>query len=120
VRRFRRRPRSVEPTPIAEEAIALRDNQEQRCYEILVEGEVVGSTPYERAGRTTSLYHTEVDNRFERRGLGARLVRYALEDVRARGMRLLPYCPFVRSYIVRHDEYLDLVPEGVRPDFGLD
>jgi predicted GNAT family acetyltransferase len=120
VRRFLRRRRPVEAAPIAEEAIALRDNPEQRRYEILVEGEVVGTTPYERAGRTTSLYHTEVDKRFEGRGLGARLVRHALDDVRGREMRLLPYCPFVRSYIARHDEYLELVPEGVRPDFALD
>jgi uncharacterized protein len=29
-----------------------------------------------------------------------------------------PFCPFVRQYIGRHPEYLDLVPEGERERDG--
>jgi len=33
---------------------------------------------------------------------------------------VLPYCPFVRSFIDKHrDEYLDLVPEADREKFNL-
>jgi predicted GNAT family acetyltransferase len=39
--------------------------------------------------------------------------------MRRRGLRVLPFCPFVRSYIARHSEYLDLVPEKQRAAFGL-
>jgi uncharacterized protein len=28
-------------------------------------------------------------------------------------------CPFVRSFVERHPEYIDLVPEQRRDEFGL-
>ena len=41
----------------------------------------------------------------------------ALDDIRARGLRLVPFCPFVRSYIRRHPDYADLVVGDVKvPD----
>ncbi len=36
-----------------------------------------------------------------------------------RGLRVLPYCPFVRYFIDHHDEYLDLVPREAQARFGL-
>jgi hypothetical protein len=32
---------------------------------------------------------------------------------------VLPYCPFVLSWITEHSEYADLVPAGRREQFGL-
>jgi predicted GNAT family acetyltransferase len=53
----------------------------------------------------------------ENKGLGARLVAGALDDIRARGLRVVPFCPFVRAYIRRHPEYADLVVRHVEvPD----
>ena len=43
-------------------------------------------------------------------GVASQLVRWALDDVRARGLVLVPVCPFVKAFIARHpDEYGDLV-----------
>lgn len=47
------------------------------------------------------------------------LVSAALVEARRRGDRILPFCPFVRSYLQRHPEYVDLVPEEHRSAFGL-
>lgn len=61
-------------------------------------------------------------NRYEARidgELGGKLVAHALDDVRARGLAVLPFCPFVNSYIEGHPEYLDLVPAEHREKFGL-
>ncbi|HZQ02403.1 MAG TPA: GNAT family N-acetyltransferase [Gaiellaceae bacterium] len=44
-----------------------------------------------------------------RRGLGAALVRAALDDARDRGFRVVPICPFVEAYVRRHPEDADLV-----------
>jgi len=55
------------------------------------------------------LYHTEVDPAFEGEGLGSALVKGALDDIRARGLEVVPLCGFVRAYIARHPEYADLV-----------
>ncbi|GAA3480437.1 hypothetical protein GCM10018966_049670 [Streptomyces yanii] len=54
-----------------------------------------------------------------RRGLGGLLARGALDDARTRGLRVLPYCPFIRGWIGKHPEYADLVPEASRARFGL-
>ena len=63
--------------------------------------------------------HTEIDDAFEGQGLGSTLVRAALDAARTRGLAVRPDCPFVRGYIARHPEYLDLVPEELRPRLGL-
>jgi uncharacterized protein len=41
-------------------------------------------------------------------------VRTALAQARSDGLAVLPFCPFVRSYIAGHTEYLDLVAEDLR------
>ena len=50
----------------------------------------------------------------EGQGLGSRLVREALTGLRDRGVAVLPYCPFVKAYLQRHPELVDLVPEAER------
>jgi predicted GNAT family acetyltransferase len=41
--------------------------------------------------------------------LGSLLLAGALDDLRARGLKLVPLCPFVASYIRRHPEQADLI-----------
>jgi predicted GNAT family acetyltransferase len=53
--------------------------------------------------------HTDVDPRSEGKGAGAALLQGALDDVRARGLKVRPYCPFVAAYLQRHPEYQDLI-----------
>ena len=43
----------------------------------------------------------------------------ALDDARRRGLGVLPICPFVQAFIVRHPDYVDLVPTAQRRRFGL-
>jgi uncharacterized protein len=43
-------------------------------------------------------------------GLGGWLARAALDDARARGLMVMPFCPFIADFIECHiDEYGDLV-----------
>ena len=87
----------------------VRDVPEQSQYVISVDGEPAGFAAYVDADQLRVFSHTEVDPRFEGQGVGAALVRGALDDVRARKLRVLPVCPFVRGYLARHREYADLV-----------
>jgi predicted GNAT family acetyltransferase len=104
----------------AEDArIVVRDDREAGRFTIAVGGEPAGFAEYRDRGDAISFVHTEIDDRFEGRGLGGRLVSAALDDVRSRGLSALPFCPFVRDYIARHPAYLDLVPEAQRAQFGL-
>jgi uncharacterized protein len=98
----------------------VRDNAQANQYEIEVDGKVAGFVAYRRTDSTMALTHTEVDPAYEGRGLGSVLVRSALDAARAEGAAVRPFCPFVRQYIGRHPEYLDLVPEEERKRFALD
>lgn len=95
------------------------DNPDKHRFEVFFDGELAGFTQYHLIEGGIAFDHTKIDDKFEGKGLGSTLVRSALEDVKARDLIVLPYCPFVRSYITRHREYVDLVPERQRPGFGL-
>lgn len=79
-------------------------------YELTLGGKVVGHADYVLQGDTVRFTHTEVDPTHEGQGFASRLARFALEDVRARGLKALPQCRFIAQYIARHEaEYGDLV-----------
>ncbi|HEV2901932.1 MAG TPA: GNAT family N-acetyltransferase [Gaiellaceae bacterium] len=89
--------------------MTVRDNPDKRRYEALVDGEVAGTIFYRELEDALALVHTEVEEAFEGQGIGSRLVAATLDDIRARGLRMQPLCPFVRSYVERHPEYSDLI-----------
>ena len=89
--------------------VRVLDNPRELRYELRVDGDLVGEIRYRREPGIVVLVHTEVDPPFEGQGLGAELVRGALEDLRARGELVVPFCPFVAAYIGRHPEFEDLV-----------
>lgn len=99
--------------------IEVADNPAERRYEIRVGGELAGFVQYRSHGTRYALIHTEIDPAFEGRGLAGRLVGDVLAEARVRGLQILPHCPYVRGYIERHPEYLELVPEAARRRFGL-
>jgi len=103
----------------AEPQIEVTDARERRRFEATVDGELGGFLFYRDKGDLLALIHTEVEERFEGRGLGGRLARFALDQARERGVSVLPFCPFVNDWIKRHPEYVDLVPADLRADFDL-
>lgn len=99
--------------------IVVADAPEAERYEIRSGGELAGFVTYRLRPGLIAFVHTEIEDRFEGQGLGGRLVSHALADARARGLDVLPFCPFANAYVKRHPEYVDLVPEGMRSNFGL-
>ena len=96
------------------------DVPDRERFEIRDGDQVLGFTEYRRRGGVIAFLHTEVGDQHEGKGVASRLISGALDGARAREQAVLPFCPFVRSYISRHpDEYLDLVPENLREDFEL-
>jgi uncharacterized protein len=99
--------------------IEVANAPDRERYELSVDGEAVGFTAYKARPDLIAFIHTEVDDRFQGRGLGDRLIRSALEDARARGLAVLPFCPFVKAFIEHHREFEALVPDNYREQFGL-
>ena len=88
-------------------------------FEVRLGDRVVGLASYHVENGTMTLPHTEMDPRVGGRGIGSALVAGVLAAARQRGLHVLPYCSFVRHYISRHPEEIDLVAEADRPHFGL-
>jgi predicted GNAT family acetyltransferase len=92
--------------------VEVRDVPERHRFEVAENGQPAGFLTYRISDGEITFVHTEVDPAFEGKGLAGQLVKAALDDVRGRGLRVIPECPYVRRYIDRHPEYADLVPAG--------
>jgi predicted GNAT family acetyltransferase len=95
-------------------SLRVADNPAELRYELYDDDELAGEIRYRRLPGALALVHTEVEPK--RRGLGTELVKGALDDIRARGLNVVPVCPFVSAYIRRHPEYADLVVEDDQPE----
>jgi predicted GNAT family acetyltransferase len=87
----------------------VRDNPKRFRYEVLVDGKVAGFVTYGMRGGRLILVHTDIDEAHEGHGLAGILVAGALDDIRRRGLEVVPVCPYVEHFIERHPEYDDLV-----------
>jgi predicted GNAT family acetyltransferase len=96
-----------------------RDNPDRNQFELLVDGRRVGYIRYRRFPDSIDLIHTEILPQHEGKGYGSALIAAALAQAREERLAVIPHCPFVREYIERHPEALDLVPAERRGEFGL-
>ncbi|HEX6149035.1 GNAT family N-acetyltransferase [Nocardioides sp.] len=90
------------------------DAPERHRYEAVRDGVVLGFAAYQKTHELIVFTHTEVDPSLEGQGVGGALVQGALDHVRTLGLRVLPICPFVQAWMLRHSEYSDL--DYRRPD----
>jgi uncharacterized protein len=89
--------------------IDVADNRDQSRYEAVLDDQPVGFAYYRAQPGRVVFTHTEVQPEAEGKGVASSLIRWALDDVRRRGLHAVPQCPFVRGFIARHPEYADLV-----------
>lgn len=85
----------------------VRDNAAKHRFEFEAEGHLAAAY-YDLSGDVITFTHTEVPPELGGKGIGSKLVRGALDQVRARKLRVVAKCPFVRAYIEKHPEYADL------------
>lgn len=84
-------------------------NVEKQRYEIFVDGALAGLTQAIEDGEVVTMPHTKVFDEFEGQGLASQLVTAALDDIRSRGKRIIPECPYVARFIEKHPDYADLL-----------
>jgi predicted GNAT family acetyltransferase len=89
--------------------VRVSDNTERHRYEAFVDGVLAGFVTYEASPGRIAFLHTETESAFKGHGVGSRLAQVVLDDARARGLRVMPRCPFIATYIERHPGYADLV-----------
>jgi predicted GNAT family acetyltransferase len=95
-------------------------NMDLSRFDIFVDGELAGFAEFTMKSQTMVFPHTEVDPKFGGKGVGGTLVTFALDDAKASGFNVAPFCPFVAKTIMKNPEkYLQLVPEDQRAKFKL-
>ena len=95
------------------------DDKEQSRYEVHQDGETVAIADYVKQPGTVSFTHTETFAGHKGQGIAGKLVDRALRDARDEELEVIPFCSFVADYIGAHREFLELVPEERRGEFGL-
>ena len=91
-------------------SLELANDEAHHRYLGSVDGRIAAFAAYIPRGEVVVFTHTETDPTFEGQGVASQLVRWALDDVRARGLRVQAQCPFVQAYLAKHaDEFGDLL-----------
>lgn len=96
--------------------IEFVDNPDASRYELHSDRELLGFIDYRLHDDVITMVHTEVDPAHSSSGHAATLSRSALDDARSRGLKVVPSCSYVASYIGKHPEYADLVARGAPTD----
>ena len=86
----------------------VTNNEGASRYELTHGGEMAVAE-YTRDGDTLTFTHTVVPRAIDGQGLGTRLVTGALDDVAARGLKVVPQCPFVAHVIEETTKYQSLL-----------
>ena len=84
------------------------NNKAHHRYELAVDGHVAASY-YNLADGIVAFIHTEVPPELAGKGVGSKLIRGALDQVRAGGLKVIAQCPFVKAFIEKHADYADLL-----------
>lgn len=86
----------------------VSNNPARKRFELAVDGHIA-ATYYEIADGVITFVHTEVPPELGGKGIGSKLIRGALDQVRADGLRVIAQCPFVKAFIDKHSDYADLL-----------
>jgi predicted GNAT family acetyltransferase len=84
------------------------NNRAEHRYELTVDGHLA-ATYYEIADGVITFVHTEVPPELGGKGIGSRLIKGALDQVRADGLKVIAQCPFVKAFIGKNPAYQDLL-----------
>jgi predicted GNAT family acetyltransferase len=86
----------------------VRDNPALNRFELDLDGHTAVAY-YQLSPGVITFTHTEVPAELSGRGIGSELVRGALAAARARGLKVVPKCPFVAAFMAKHPQFDDLL-----------
>ena len=99
---------------------SVHENAEQNRFEIDLGDGSLAIAEYKLFHGKIVFTHTEVPPAHEGKGIGSALIRFALGSARARGLRVVPICPFFAAYLKKHAEEQDLLDPAWRERLGLE
>ena len=100
--------------------LTVRDNPERHRFEIDLGDGSLAIAEYTLPEGKILFTHTEVPPTHEGKGIGTMLIKAGLAAARARGLKVIPICPFFARYIGEHAEEQDLLEPSYRKGLGLE
>ncbi len=96
----------------------IRDNTELHRYELPV-GNEVAVVVYNLSEPNLMITETLVPKALEGQGIASRLAKHVIADAKARGLVILPVCPFFSAYFQKHPEHAGVVHPRYRDILGI-
>lgn len=89
----------------------ILNNQEKNQFEAVTEDKVIGLINYiiDKEDNTITVPHTEVNPEYEGQGIAGAMTQELLEYAKNKNLKVIPICPYTRTYIDRHPQYKDLL-----------
>lgn len=88
--------------------LRFADDTAAHRYIARTDDRIAGLIDYQPQPGRLVFAHTETDPQFRGHGIAGRLTRFALDDLRARDLRVVPLCSYTRHFLAEHPEYADL------------
>ncbi len=108
--------RARDGATIAVMDLTVVDNPDRNRFEArTVDGAVAGIVEYTREAGSVTLDHTEVEDGYEGKGVGSRLVSGTLATLLDEGVPVANHCPFIERYMGRHPGEYDWVERIAEP-----
>ena len=96
----------------------IRDNADANRYELPI-GDQIAVVTYNLSEPNLMITETLVPQALEGQGIASRLARHVIADASARGLLILPVCPFFSAYFQKHPDDADVVHPTYRQILGL-
>ena len=85
------------------------DKNNNGGFYIMDEAEQIAEMAISISGKNLTVYHTEVSQKAEGKGLGKELLSAMVDYARKNGLKVIALCPFVHAQFKRHPEqYADI------------
>lgn len=86
------------------------NNTNNSRIEAKLDSEIIGLIDYELSDDKIMIVpHTEVNTKYEGQGIAGAMTKELLEFAEASAYKVLPICPYTKTYIDRHPEYHKLL-----------
>lgn len=94
----------------AEISIEIEDDAKGGRYVAHVAGKPDSEMVFRKNDATTwTIVHTGVPEALAGLGVGKALVEHMVMDIRKRGLKIVPQCPFTAAMLKRHKEWQDIL-----------
>ena len=90
---------------VSGDTLQMLNNEALSRFEARIHGTLAGVCEYRIVDDSMIFPHTETMPAYRGRGIAARLVEFALNDAKARGLSIVSRCSFVDEYLAGHPEF---------------